>query len=144
MTPNNSPLSASPGNLPKRSWTGRCRNMFTMGGFFYRTLTAPAQETLRTTVQAHYIPYAILSGRWVRKAIAGKDTHIAITALSREAVTVNGTSHILAKHREGAKIRICMKDCRYRLHVALLAKVRCRGLAPLLNHTSMTCVARQA
>lgn len=144
MTPNNSPLSASPGNLPKRSWTGRCRNMFTMGGFFYRTLTAPAQEPLRTTVQAHYIPYAIPSGRWVRKAIAGKDTHIAITALSREAVTVSGTSRNLAYHAIGDKVRIRYQGCRYRLIVALLTKVGCRGHTPRLKDTSMFAVARQA
>jgi len=117
--------------------------MFTMDGFFYRTLTTPAWKP-KNTVHAHHIAYAIPSGRRVRKALAGKDTHIVITALSREAVTVRGTSHILALAKKAANIKYAMRTAVYRLIVALLAKVRCRGIAPLLNHTSMFCTAGQA
>jgi hypothetical protein len=138
------PFSYNPGKIPNTIRIGLLPKVFTMASF-YRTLTVPAQETLRTTVHyAMIYPRLSLAVGWCEKPLRERTPTFHHNFWGREAATVSRTSHILENHVKRDKVRIRFKDCGYRLEVALLAKVGCRGLSPLLNHTATLLNGAQA
>ncbi len=135
VNPKDSPDPVQPPLASRvRNQVGRCLDTFTMVAF-YRVPPRPRPCDPHGELA---VRYTIISSK-LSLAVEGSGVVTPVSSspvLVSGRATVNGTSHILGKALDCANIRIRHQDCRYRLMVALLAKVRCRGLAPRLNHTA--------
>lgn len=139
-------LSYNPGKLPNTIQVGLLQKVFNMASF-YRTLTAPAQEPLRTTVRCAIIyPKLSLAIGWCESLFRVK-TPTYHHSFLREAVTVGDTSHILEKHKLYAIVLYAARNCRHRLAVCLknlIPLLRCRSHTLRLKDNIMLGMAVQA
>lgn len=137
-----SPVKPPPATSGLRYQVGRFLSTFTMVAF-YRVPTRPRPCDPHGELA---VRYTIISSK-LSLAVEGCGAVTPVLTspvLSSGRATVRGTWHILALAKKCANIKYAMRTAVYRLIVALLAKVRCRGFAPLLNHSSMFGMVGQA
>jgi hypothetical protein len=147
MNLDNSPLSVKPLLTSRHGFqVGRYHYTFTKAAFYSEPpLPCPCDPHGELAVRyANISPTLSLAVGGCGKPLLEKTPVQSLPVLSSGRATVSDASHNLGKHKKCANIRLRMKDRRYGLHVALLAKVRCRGLPPRLKDSSMFCAAGQA
>lgn len=136
MFSDNTPHPVQPplDNSRVRNQVGRFLGTFTMGAFY----RVPARPRPCDPHGEFAVRYPIISSK-LSLAFEGCGVVTPVPSspvLSSGRATVGGTSHILGNHKKRGIVEIRYQKSRQTLIVALLAKVRCRGLTPRLKDTA--------